>query len=74
MSSVSRRFSFTAALLAGLFSFAANAAQPAPFANMAGGWSGGGQLHNKDGGVERIRCRATYTVESGGAIVSLGVV
>jgi len=41
-------------------------AQTAPFANMAGAWSGSGKILIKDGGSESIRCRATYTVEGAG--------
>ena len=41
-------------------------AQSGPFAHLAGAWSGTGQILIKDGGSERIRCRATYTVEGAG--------
>jgi hypothetical protein len=41
-------------------------AQSGPFANLAGAWSGTGHILIKDGGSERIRCRATYTVEGAG--------
>jgi hypothetical protein len=33
---------------------------------MAGVWSGGGTVTLDDGSTERIRCRATYAVGSGG--------
>jgi hypothetical protein len=39
---------------------------PGPFADLAGTWSGSGTITMKDGGHERIRCRGTYTVGSGG--------
>jgi hypothetical protein len=34
----------------------------APFAAMAGSWSGGGTLTTADGRAERLRCRASYDV------------
>ena len=37
-----------------------------PFAGLAGHWSGGGTITLASGEVERIRCRATYTVSSTG--------
>src|SRR6202521_149377 len=42
-------------------------AQSAPFAGMAGAWSGGGRVDLQDGTSERIRCRATYAVGGGGS-------
>jgi hypothetical protein len=42
-------------------------AQSAPFAGMAGSWSGGGRVDLQDGTSERIRCRATYSVGDGGS-------
>lgn len=39
---------------------------PGPFEGLAGSWSGGGTITMKDGGHERIHCRGTYTVASGG--------
>lgn len=45
-------------------------AQSGPFANMAGAWSGGGQILVADGGKERIRCRANYTVAGTGSGLS----
>jgi hypothetical protein len=41
-------------------------AQSGPFAGLAGAWSGGGTVTLDDGSTERIRCRATYAVGSGG--------
>jgi hypothetical protein len=41
-------------------------AQSAPFAGMAGSWSGGGKIDLHDGTSERIRCRATYSIGGGG--------
>jgi hypothetical protein len=41
-------------------------AQSAPFAGMAGSWSGGGRVDLQDGTSERIRCRASYAVGGGG--------
>ncbi|CAN5525954.1 hypothetical protein BH11PSE4_BH11PSE4_11800 [soil metagenome] len=45
---------------------AAIAAETAPFAGMAGYWSGSGSISLEDGSKERIRCRATYAVSSEG--------
>src|SRR3954468_21264971 len=41
-------------------------AQQAPFAGMAGVWSGNGSITLEDGSNERIRCRATYAVSPAG--------
>lgn len=41
-----------------------------PFDNFAGNWSGTGTIFVGDGGSERIRCRATYTVGASGAGLS----
>jgi hypothetical protein len=41
-------------------------AQSAPFAGMAGVWSGTGTIELDDGSKERIRCRATYAVSGDG--------
>jgi hypothetical protein len=41
-------------------------AQSAPFAGMAGVWSGAGTIELDDGAKERIRCRATYAVSRDG--------
>src|SRR3954449_7342148 len=55
-----------AACAAALFFSSASNAQSGPFAGMAGVWSGGGTVTLDDGSTERIRCRATYAVGSGG--------
>ena len=41
-------------------------AQTGPFAPLAGTWSGEGTISTSNGGGERIRCRAKYTVGEGG--------
>jgi hypothetical protein len=41
-------------------------AQTGPFAPLAGTWSGEGTITTSNGGGERIRCRAKYTVAEGG--------
>jgi hypothetical protein len=51
-----------AALLPGSASYA----QSAPFAGMAGVWSGSGTITLDSGASERIRCRATYAVSGDG--------
>ena len=42
-------------------------AQSAPFAGMAGVWSGQGNISLEGGAKERIRCKATYAVSSEGS-------
>lgn len=37
---------------------------------LAGSWSGGGTITTTNGGSERLRCRATYSVGGGGASAS----
>jgi hypothetical protein len=49
-----------------VFSASAASAQSAPFAGMAGVWSGGGTITLDSGASERIRCRATYSVSRDG--------
>jgi len=41
-------------------------ARSGPFAEMAGVWSGGGNISLDSGASERIRCRATYAVSGDG--------
>jgi hypothetical protein len=41
-------------------------AQAGPFKGLEGAWSGSGVVQVADGGSERIRCKATYTVGSEG--------
>jgi len=53
-------------LLAANLSWSAGHAQTGPFSELTGAWTGGGHLLVKDGGKEAIRCRATYSVGSGG--------
>ena len=60
-----------AALALFLISSPASAQSPAEastggtFAGLGGNWSGTGTITVADGGSERIRCRATYTVGAG---------
>lgn len=57
----------TAVLCAALgLTSAAAYAQSAPFAGMAGVWSGNGTISLEDGSKERIRCKATYAVSGDG--------
>jgi hypothetical protein len=53
-------------LMAGV-SGSASHAQSAPFAGLAGYWSGTGSVTLDDGSSERIRCRATYAVSGNGS-------
>jgi hypothetical protein len=48
------------------FAPSAAVAQAAPFADLAGVWSGTGAIALADGHKERIRCRATYAVGDNG--------
>jgi hypothetical protein len=50
-----------------LFSVSAGHAQSGPFSGFDGAWSGNGTVSLSDGTTERIRCRATYKVESSGS-------
>jgi hypothetical protein len=49
-----------------LLSGSASHAQSAPFAGMAGVWTGSGTITLDSGASERIRCRATYAVSDDG--------
>jgi hypothetical protein len=59
---------FRAAAVATVISLAPSLAiaQSAPFAGLAGVWSGTGSIALADGSRERIRCRATYAVGDNG--------
>jgi hypothetical protein len=62
-----KRLMFAAAtLLVASVSGSASYAQSAPFAGMAGVWSGAGTVTLDDGSSEKIRCRATYAVGDNG--------
>lgn len=41
-------------------------ADPGPFDNFSGSWTGSGTIAIADGGHERIRCKGTYRVAPGG--------
>lgn len=45
---------------------ASQAQSSGPFVGLDGAWSGSGTIHVADGGSERIRCKANYTVGSQG--------
>jgi hypothetical protein len=65
--SFSRTLAGTALLAAAvLLPGSASYAQSAPFAGMAGVWSGSGTITLDSGASERIRCRATYAVSGDG--------
>lgn len=57
-----------AAAVAAVLTLSATAsqAQSGPFAGFDGSWSGTGTVSLSDGSNERIRCRASYKVQSGG--------
>ena len=55
-----------ACVAAGLFAATPSHAQSGPFVGLSGNWSGTGTVQIADGGNERIRCRATYTVAPDG--------
>jgi hypothetical protein len=64
---ITRRLMFAlATLLAASMSGSASYAQSAPFAGLAGFWSGAGTVTLDDGSTERIRCRASYAVSASG--------
>ena len=65
---ITRRSIFAlVALLVASVSGSASHAQSAPFAGLAGYWSGAGSVTLDDGSSEKIRCRATYAVSGNGA-------
>jgi len=51
----------------------ASYAQTAPFAGIAGNWSGGGTVTLDDGSSERLRCKASYAVGAGGDGLNLSL-
>jgi hypothetical protein len=64
---ITRRAIFgLATLLVASMSGSASHAQSAPFAGLAGYWSGAGSVTLDDGSSEKIRCRATYAVSGNG--------
>ena len=66
-SAVSSKLIAAGALCAAmLFTASAGFAESAPFAGMAGVWSGAGTISLDNGSSERIRCRATYAVSGDG--------
>ncbi len=56
------RIGTSALVLALLLGSGAVSAQPAPFAGLAGSWTGTGIISLDDGSKERIRCKAIYQV------------
>ena len=54
------------ALIAGATHAQAQAVR-GPFATFPGSWSGGGAISLASGAVERLRCKAGYRVDNGGA-------
>jgi hypothetical protein len=65
---ITRRLIFAlAALFAASVSGSASHAESAPFAGLAGYWSGAGTVTLDDGSTEKIRCRATYAVSGNGS-------
>jgi hypothetical protein len=64
-----RSLDWTAAALAAFLAFAPQGAQAQsgnPLTRLEGSWSGNGTITLKDGGQERIRCRASYKGSGGG--------
>jgi hypothetical protein len=64
----SRHLLLRTALIGAVLGLSGSAAfaQSAPFAGMAGVWSGSGTISLEGGAKERIRCKATYAVSSAG--------
>jgi hypothetical protein len=52
---------------------AASAKSANPFANLAGGWSGGGTASFEGGRSERLRCTANYRPGSGGNTLAMTI-
>ena len=48
-------------------------AQQGPFADFSGSWLGGGNITLSSGSRERIQCRATYNVRTGGDDLQLAL-
>ncbi len=46
-------------------------AEQSPFLALAGSWSGGGTITLSSGSRERLRCRANYVAQGGGAALDL---
>jgi hypothetical protein len=55
----------TAIFMVHCFAAAPAMAQSAPFAGLAGAWSGSGSITLSDGSRERLRCKAIYRVAPG---------
>lgn len=71
---VTRRLIFAAvAFFFVCVSGAASYAQTGTFNSMAGNWAGSGTVTLEDGSSERIRCRSSDTVSSGGATLNLSL-
>jgi hypothetical protein len=69
-STIARAGLFVVAL--GLAGGAAEAAG-SPFRALAGSWAGGGVISMASGEQERLRCRASYVVDGGGAEMRLNL-
>lgn len=48
-------------------------AAPSPFIELAGTWSGSGQIRLQGGQSEQLSCRAYYTPKSGGAELGMAI-
>ena len=67
------RLKNSAIALAVLSSITAAQAADSPFANLNGAWSGPGVITLASGAKERIRCRATYSVDRTGATLNIAL-
>ncbi|MFV0368829.1 MAG: hypothetical protein ACK5KM_10240 [Hyphomicrobiaceae bacterium] len=54
-------------------SFTQSAWADSPFSNLAGTWSGQGKVRLEGGKSETIRCRAYYTLKSGGSDLGMAI-
>jgi hypothetical protein len=71
---VTRRLIFAAAVFfVTSVTGSASHAQTGTFNSMAGNWAGGGTVMLEDGSSERIRCRSSDSISSGGATLSLSL-
>jgi hypothetical protein len=63
-----RRRTFVIAAVAApiLLASVCNAQQSGPFQDLGGAWTGSGIVNLREGGKERVRCKANYSVKNSG--------
>ena len=65
-------FALIVAMLTAIFS-SHSARADSPFSNLAGTWSGQGKVRLEGGKSETIKCRAYYTLKSGGSDLGMAI-